>query len=610
MFEKIKRILIGQKLKNEDLNEEKLNIFWGLPVLSSDAISSVAYAAQEILWVLVPIIGILAYKTIFYIALAIITLLCILVFSYRQTIDSYPCGGGSYIVAKDNIGQFAGLIAGASLSMDYVLTVAVSTSSGTDAIVSAIPSLLNYRVEITLLFIFILAIGNLRGIKDSSRLFGVPTYLFIISCLIMIGTGIFKVAVLKQSPTLVHEIPTATGNITIFLILKAFSGGCTALTGVEAVSNGIPNFKDPAQKNAKKVLALLALIVFLIFGGMSYLASLYHAVPNHEVTVIAQIADQVFGKSFMFYAVQITTALILIMAANTAFSDFPLLLSLISKDGYAPKQLSRRGERLNFANGIKLLSLAAAFLIIAFNGSTHALIPLYAVGVFTSFTLSQSGMCLKWFREKTDGWRHKAFVNGFGALVTLVTVVIISVSKFKDGAWIVCILIPIFVLIMVRIKAHYNTLARELSLSIEREKPLSSTDAPIEHVIVLVDNLNQASLKAINYAKRLSDNVVAFHISVDKDETQKLQDKWNKYNPNIPLITKYSPYRDIVKPLQDFIESEEHASQAGDNVTIVMPQFVVKKWWHNILHTQTAMLLRRKLMMDRHIVLITVPYVV
>lgn len=610
MFEKIKRVLIGQKLKNEDLNEEKLNIFWGLPVLSSDAISSVAYPAQEILWVLVPIIGILAYKTIFYIALAIITLLCILVFSYRQTIDSYPCGGGSYIVAKDNIGQLAGLIAGASLSMDYVLTVAVSTSSGTDAIVSAIPSLLNYRVEITLLFIFILAIGNLRGIKDSSRLFGVPTYLFIVSCLIMIGTGIFKVAVLKQSPNLVHEIPTATGNITIFLILKAFSGGCTALTGVEAVSNGIPNFKDPAQKNAKKVLALLALIVFLIFGGMSYLASLYHAVPNHEVTVIAQIADQVFGKSFMFYSVQITTALILIMAANTAFSDFPLLLSLISKDGYAPKQLSRRGERLNFANGIKLLSLAAAFLIIIFNGSTHALIPLYAVGVFTSFTLSQSGMCLKWFREKTDGWKHKAFVNGFGALVTLVTVIIISVSKFKDGAWIVCILIPIFVLIMVRIKAHYNTLAKELSLSIEREKPLSSTDAPIEHVIVLVDNLNQASLKAINYAKRLSDNVVAFHISVDKDETEKLQDKWNKYNPNIPLITKYSPYRDIVKPLQDFIESEEHASQPGDNVTIVMPQFVVKKWWHNILHTQTAMLLRRKLMMDRHIVLITVPYVV
>lgn len=610
MFSALEDLLIGKTLANEQLNSEKFNVFWGLPILSSDAISSVAYAGEAILIVLVPILGSMSYRYMFYAALCIVALLFILVFSYRQTIDNYPNGGGSYIVAKDNLGTIPGLCAGAALSIDYVLTVAVSISAGTAAITSAFPLLFKYRVLIALSMIIFMTIGNLRGMKDSSRMFGVPTYLFILTVGLMIITGVFKVNVLGYRPSVSQVVLPATGNLTFLLFLRAFASGCTALTGVEAVSNGIPNFREPSQKNAKIVLMLLAIVVLFIFGGLSYLTTLYHAVPSEDKTVISQVTASVFGIGPLFYLVQGTTALILVMAANTAYTDLPLLLSLIARDGYAPRQFAKRGKRLSFSNGIILLCTFACILIIAFRGDTNALLPLYAVGVFISFTLSQSGMFLRWFRQKSSGWRHKALINGFGALVTLFTVIIIAATKFKHGAWIVCILIPTLVYTMTRIKIHYNKVAEQLKLSID-DRPLDTVVGNGENrVIILVDTLNRSFLKSLNYSKHLSKNVIAFHVSTDVESGEKLRQKWERYNIGIPLVIEYSPYRDILNPLLRFIKSEERYTKSGDSVTVVLCQFVITKWWHNILHNQTSLFIRSALYKERNVSVVTVPYII
>ena len=410
----------------------------------------------------------MAYKYMFYAALCIVVLLFILVFSYRQTIDSYPCGGGAYIVAKDNLGTIPGLTAGASLTVDYILTVAVSISAGTAALTSAMPSLLSHKVLIALTMLLIITIGNLRGVKESSKLFGVPTYLFIFSCIVLIVTGIVRHFIFGYSPAPMYPVPKAIGDVTLFLFLRAFASGCTALSGIEAVSNGIPNFKAPSSKNAKAVLALLAFLILFIFGGLSFLATIYHPVPHADVTVFAQIAQQVFGKNIMFYIIQVTTALILVMAANTAYAGLPLLLSLMAQDGYVPRQFSQRGKRLSFSNGIIVLAVAAGILIIVFQGDTHLLLPLYAVGVFLSFTLSQVGMFLKWKRGKAPGWKHKALINGLGAIVTFITVILIGITKFVHGAWIVCIVIPLLVYFMMKIKNHYTNVADQLKLSLDQ----------------------------------------------------------------------------------------------------------------------------------------------
>lgn len=610
MFSKLRELLIGKTLKTEELEGEKLNVFWGLPILSSDAVSSVAYAGEEILIVLIGVIGLIAYRYMFYAALCIVILLFILVFSYRQTIDSYPCGGGSYIVAKDNLGTIPGLTAGASLSVDYVLTVAVSICAGTAAITSALPSLIQHKVAIALVMLFFITIGNLRGVKESSKLFGVPTYLFIGSCVVLIVTGIARHFIFGYSPTPLYPMPQQIGDITLFLFLRAFASGCTALSGVEAVSNGIPNFKAPSQKNAKAVLSLLAFLVLFIFGGLSFLATIYHPVPHPDVTVFAQIAQQVFGKNIMFYIMQVTTALILVMAANTAYAGLPLLLSIMAKDGYAPRQFSQRGKRLSFSNGIILLGSAAAILIIVFQGDTHLLLPLYAVGVFLSFTLSQVGMFLKWERSREPGFKHKAFINGLGALITFITVILIGITKFLHGAWIVCIVIPVLVYLMVKVKEHYTEVAKQLKLSIEQRPNEGVTTNNQQHVIILVGSLNKSFLKALNCARCLSQNVVAFHVSTDVEVTEKLQSKWNEYNPGIPLIIKYSSHRETIKPLMKFIESEERASKHGETVTVVISQFVITKWWHNILHNQTAYFIKSMLYKNRNVAVLTVPYII
>ncbi len=611
MLEKIKRILIGDPLPNEELHGEKLNVFWGLPIMASDAVSSVAYAVEEILWVLVLVVGLAAYQYMFYTAVAVVVLLLILVFSYRQTIDSYPHGGGSYTVARENLGEMPGIMASASLIIDYILTVAVSTSAGTAAVTSALPALLPYNVLITLFFIVLLTIGNLRGVKESARIFAFPTYIFILSMLAMIVTGLVKVYILGQAPQTASQIPQVTGDITVFLMIRAFAAGCSGVSGIEAVSNAVPNFAEPAPKNAKRVLGLLAVCVLLIFGGTSFLATIYHAVPGYDITVMSQIASQVFHNNFMYYVVQIATAVILVMAANTAYAGFPMLLSLVAADGYAPRQFAQRGGRLGFSSGIIALSIIAGALVVIYKAETHDLVPLYAIGVFTSFTLSQLGMLFKWFRERQKGWRHKALINGLGTLMTIVTVISIAYSKMQSGAWISLVMMALLIIWMRVTRRHYCDIERQLHLEpndVQKETGLIDVK---KHLIVVVGSLNKSSLKAINYARHLTDdkNVIAFHVSTDLDQSEHLKEQWREYNISVPLVIKYSPYREIIAPLMQYIESEEYEYSSGDIINIVVPQFVVSRAWRNIYHNQTAFSIRHSLLHDRHIAVITVPYV-
>ncbi|HBF37110.1 MAG TPA: amino acid permease [Firmicutes bacterium] len=607
----IKRILIGKPLENEALKEEKYSVFWGLPILASDPISSVAYATEEILLVLVPAIGALAFHPLSWISGAIVMLLVVLTFSYRQTIKAYPSGGGAYIVASDNLGQYAGVIAGSALALDYILTVAVSIAAGTAAITSAFPALFQHQVAICLVILIILFFGNLRGIRESAKLFGLPTYAFIISVLVMIITGILKVKIFHYVPSepMIH-LKGALEPITIFLILRAFASGCTALTGVEAVSNAVPNFKEPTTKHAREVLLLLSFFVFILFAGISFLANVYHVVPIEGKTVLSQIAAEIFGgHNWFFYFFQFVTALILALAANTAFADFPMLFSVMSRDGYAPRQLSIRGERLSFSNGIVVLTLIAALLLVVFRGDTHRLIPLYAVGVFISFTLSQFGMFIKWIHSKEKGRAYKAIINGTGAVVTLVTVVIIGSTKFIHGAWIIIVVIPILMTIMIKIKKHYTAVAEQLRLKPEELKALNLSKTTYRnHVIVPVESVNKASVRALRYAQTISDNVVAFNVAIDEEAEVRFKEKWNFLQTNIPLIVKYSPYRKVVSPLIEFIESyEEHSYQPGDMITVVLPQFSVNAWWQVFLHNQSRLFITRNLLKHKHIVIATIP---
>lgn len=610
MVKKIKQLLIGKPLQNEALHSQKYSILFGLPILSSDAISSVAYASEEILIVLIPVIGALAYQQLAYISAAIILLLLILTFSYRQTIQTYPSGGGSYIVASDNLGAVAGVTAGASLSVDYILTVAVSISSGTAAITSAFPALYPYTVPICLFILLFLMLGNLRGIRESSQMFSIPTYAFILTMLVTIVVGVVKYFIggAHTAAPAGAALPATVRPITAVLILSAFSNGCSALTGVEAVSNGIPNFEKPQVKNAQRVLLLLSTFVLFIFGGVSILANLYHAVPRADNTVLSQISFAIYGNGPMYYVVQATTAVILIMAANTSYSDFPLLMSLISRDGYAPRQLSQRGDRLSFSNGIIILSGIAAVLILVFHGSTNLLIPLYAIGVFISFTLSQFGMFKRWITKREGHWVHKAVINGIGALVTAVVVLIIGSTKFRKGAWIVIIVIPFVVFLMLKVKKHYTAVAKQLKIEPE-ELCRSDIDhiAYRNHVIVLLESINRASIRALKYAETISDHVVAFNVSIDPETGEKVKEKYALLNTKIPLYVKYSPYRKIADPLLEFIDSEEYHYKKGDIITVILPEFEVKREWQRILHNGTGRYIARRLLKYKHIVVATMP---
>ncbi len=596
-----KRLILGSRLPLARARHERLGKAAGLAVFSSDALSSVAYATEEILRVLI-LAGAAALTLSIPIGLAIVILVAIVAASYRQTIRAYPQGGGAYIVVKDNLGTFPGLTAGAALLIDYVLTVAVSVAAGVAAITSAFPGLLPHRVGLGIGAVAIVAFANLRGVKESGAIFAVPTYLFVFSFLGMLAAGFVRF--LSGSPPLAEGPPPspASTELTLFLILRAFASGCTALTGIEAVSDGVIAFRPPEAKNARTVLAWMAMILGMLFMGITFLSSSYGIVPSEEETVVSQLAHRVLGTSVFYYEVQAVTALILILAANTSFADFPRLLFFMSRDGFVPRQFGTRGDRLVYSNGILILGGVAALLLAAFGGDTHSLIPLYAVGVFVSFTLSQSSMVRHWIVSRESGWWWRAAVNGLGAATTGVVMLVIAATKFVHGAWLVVALIPLLILAFLSVNRHYRQVARQLSLEQLRDEP-----AFTHTVLVLVGDLHAGVVRALRYAQSLSPTAKAVYVETDPDKTRKLEEKWGKWGCGVPLVVLTSPYRSLLGP---FLEYLDHIQNQGEihMVTIVLPEFIPARWWQHLLHNQTALLIKGALLFRKNVVVTDVPY--
>lgn len=611
----IKQILLGRPLRNSELSHEKLSTLWGVPIMASDAVSSVAYAIEEILLVLVPVLGFAAIPYLGAIAVPILILLLVLVFSYSQIIDEYPGGGGAYVVSAENLGKRTSLVAASALIIDYVMTVAVSISSATSALVSAFPALAGSRVLIALAGLAFITLLNLRGVNESSKVFGVPTYGFIGMMFLLIVTGLVEylsgnLHVIQYAEGAVEHAPDALLTIApIFLFLKAFSSGCSALTGVEAVSNAVPSFREPSKRNAKRVLYILAGIIIFIFGGSVLLSMALGVVPLTGHTVIAQMGEAVFGKSVLFYILQFATSLILLLAANTAYSGLPTLLSILASDGYLPRQFGQRGFRLAFSNGILFIFAAAGILIALFRANTHHLIPLYSVGVFISFTLSQAGMVVRWFKNRGKGWKKHALVNGFGALMTVVGAVIVFVAKFKDGAWMLAVAIPVISLLMGNIRKHYELIGAQLKVDDFKDHYYKSVSSDKFLCVVLASAMTRSVLKTLNYANALSSNVVALHISTDADRTAALKKKWEEYDIDVPLEVIEAPYRDIVTPINDYISQKEAGVKPGENISVIMVKFVEKNWYDSILHNQTTYFIERRLRRHKSVVTIIVPYI-
>ena len=612
----IKNVLLGKPLKTSDIKSQKLTRFWGLPIMASDAVSSVAYAGEEILIVLLPVIGFSSFKVAPLITLPILLLLLILIVSYSQIIDHYPNGGGAYNVSKENLGKYPSLLAAASLVVDYIMTVAVSISSATAAITSAFPPLLRYCVPIALLFVALITLGNLRGLRESSKMFGLPTYIFIGSMGIMILTGLIRMATgslrpLTYSPEVIsQQVSGSLSALSLVLVLHAFASGCTALTGVEAVSNAIPNFKEPSQHNAKAILMMLGCVIVFIFGGTTLLEVNLRVVHLENVTVVSQIASAVFGHTwfaFMFYIVQIFTALILILAANTAYNGLPLLLYILARDGYVPRQFAHRGTKLSFSNGIMFIFIIASLLILQFHADTHRLIPLYCIGVFISFTLSQFGMVRRWIRTREKGWQYKMWINAFGALMTLVGTFVNMVLKFHDGAYYVIIAIPIIMAIMLYINKHYAFVGKQLEL--KRFYPYyDKTKARSSQCIVLVQTINKSLLKSLNYANSISDHITALHVCRHPEHAQELREQWDSLRIPVPLEIVLTPYQDIIHPFNEYISSREAKLGHGENLSVIIVKFVSDHWYDSILHNQTTYFLERVLSRHKNVSSIIMPF--
>ncbi|HEY4550801.1 MAG TPA: APC family permease [Bacillus sp. (in: firmicutes)] len=600
----IKRFLIGRPLKSTELGEQKLNKTKALAILSSDALSSVAYGPEQILIVLV-LLGTAAFWYSIPIAIGVLILLTALILSYRQIIFAYPHGGGAYVVSKENLGVNPGLIAGGSLLVDYILTVAVSVSAGTDAITSAFPALHPYNVIIAILFVVFITILNLRGVTESASILAYPVYLFVLALFILIGVGIYNVVTGGVSPTLHAPIGTPVAGISLFILLRAFASGSSALTGVEAISNAIPNFKDPAPNNAAKTLMAMGALLAVLFTGIVFLAYFYGISPKTEVTVISQMAEEIFGRNFMYFFIQGTTALILILAANTGYSAFPLLAVNLAKDKFIARMFTIRGDRLGYSNGILILGISSIILIIVFKGQTEHLIPLYAVGVFIPFTLSQTGMIVKWFREKPKGWVPKLIVNTIGAIISFVVTIVFFLTKFPQ-VWPVLVFLPVIVMGFHKINRHYQSVGEQLRIN------ANVKSIPIEgHVIIVpVAGITTVVENSLNYAKSLSANqIIAVYVAFDRESEKKMEDKWKDFQPDVRLVTLYSYYRSIINPLTKFVDTVEHkARESNYRVTVVIPQFIPKKGWHNILHNQSSLLIRAILLFKKDVVITTVPF--
>ncbi len=597
-----KRLLVGPPMALSQARHERLSRSTALAVFASDALSSTAYATEEILRILI-LAGSGALYLAVPVSVAIAGLLIVVAISYTQTIHAYPQGGGSYIVARANLGPTPGLVAAASLMIDYVLTVAVSVAAGVAAITSAFPGLFSSRVAIGVFFIALIAFGNLRGVRESGRFFAVPTYLFIATFSVLVAVGLFKLLRGGIVPLAEGPVEPMMG-LTPFLVLRAFASGCTALTGLEAISDGVPAFKEPEHQNAAITLRWMAIILATLFLGITVLAAAFHVRPVEHETVVSQIGRALFGEGAVYYLLQVATALILVLAANTSFADFPRLAFFLARDHYAPRQFGKRGDRLVFSNGVIMLAAVAALLIILFRGDTHALIPLYAVGVFVSFTLSQSGMVRRWQVERTPGWRWRLAINGVGAGLTAIVAVVIAATKFTHGAWIVVALIPTMVLVFQTVARHYALVADQLSLE------GYGGPTPIRHtVLVPIGDVHRGVVAAVQYAKLLSPDAKAVYVEVDPQQTRRLEEKWSKWGLGVPLVILTSPYRSLLTPLLEYIDHlQEHQGDFKRVVTIVLPEFIPAHWWQHLLHNQTALLIKGALLFRKEVIVTDVPY--
>jgi len=618
----LKKMFLGRPINNDQASHQRLSNPVALAVFSSDALSSVAYATEEILLALV-IAGTGALVVAWPIALSIGALLVIVAFSYRQTIKAYPSGGGAYIVAKENLGDFPGLVAGGALLIDYVLTVAVSISAGTAAITSAIPQVLPYKLYLAVALVVVLAVMNLRGVKESGTIFAAPTFFFVVMLGITIVAGLYQLFMGGGIPLTAHAYPVEPGmaaaGLSLFLIMRAFASGCTAMTGVEAIANGVQAFKEPAANNARRTLTWMAGILLFLFLGTSALAVLTHVTPDVVLvagqpetveTIVSQLARGIFGTGFLYYMLQAGTALILVLAANTSYADFPRLGSFMAGDGYLPKQLKDRGSRLVYSNGMILLTAMSILLLLVFGGETSRLIPLYAIGVFMSFTLSQSGMVVHWWRHREPGWHWSAFVNGFGAVTTFVVLIVLAVAKFTSGAWIVLLLIPILVAYFEWVKRAYQRAAERVALPKDEELEISYlTDNPMHnHVVLLFSTIDRRFVRAAQYARTIRADVIeGLFVDATGDQAEAVRAEWDRLELGCKLTVLPSPYREIIEPIRDYICAIPRPTH-DYVVTVVIPEFVPETPLEYMLHDQVSYWIKSALFQLPGVILSDVPY--
>jgi amino acid transporter len=597
----LKRWLVGDPLKSAQAVHERLPKTLALAVFSSNAISSVAYATEEILLMLI-LAGTAAITWSIPISFAILFLIVVLTISYRQIIYEYPEGGGAYIVARTNLGELPALIAAGALMIDYVLTVAVSVAAGIAALTSAVPSLFAHRETLGLVGIIFIIIMNLRGVRESGKFFAIPTYFAIGALGIMVVIGIIH-ALFGQGASVPPDHQTAVEELTLFLILRAFAAGCSAVTGMEVISNGVKAFRRPESNNASTTMIHMSLILAALFMGITFMASHQGILPKTDETVVSQLARLTFGDGAMYYALQIGTMLLLVLAANSAFAGFPHLASILARDRYMPRQMATFGDRLVFSNGIIILGVLACFLLVLFHGDTHALIPLYAVGVFISFTLSQSGMVYRWLTKKGPHWRKKLVVNGIGAVTTSIATIILAGTKFTQGAWIVFLLIAILVWMFRSIRSHYKAVSEQVALTRDHRPPLPRRNI----VLVPINGVNQAVIRAVDYARSRPGEVRAVMVDVDPQATARIQIQWAQWGCGIQLTVLPCPYRSVLSSLLDYVE--DLLNKEPDTwVTVVIPEILPARWWHNILHNQRALMLKASLLFKDRVILTDVPF--
>jgi len=594
MIHKIKYFLVGSPLPTEQLFEKRPNKIRALAAFSPGAISSIAYANQEIYLGLI-VTGSAGLVLEFPLALVITALLAIVALSYSQTIRAYPNGGGSYIVARENLGTLAGLVAAAALMVDYILTAAVSLTAGVEAIASAFPALWPYKIEVSLVILLVITLANLRGQREAGTLMSVPVYLFLGVYLTMLFVGIVQWILYGTVPLSQLNLPSVK-PLSTFIVLHAFSTGCTALTGIEAISNGVPSFKSPEIRNARITLVIMAFLMGILFLASIGLTQFMGVVSAQDETILSALAHKILGNGFAYFVVQIVTLSILAVAANTSFAGFPRVAALLANDGFLPRQLSALGDRLVFNNGILLLSIATVGLIVVFRGNSHALVPLFAIGAFLAFTLSQAGMVIHWLRSQTKNKGWSVFINGLGALVTGIAVILISVSKFLDGAWISILAIPLIVFVFFQIRSHFKHVAAQLTL---RGLPPSLKPSPITRVVVPISDIHRGIVEAINFARAIAPNVTALYVELEPESGLKMEEKWHQWWPDIPLAIIPSPYRSIVGPILNYLDEIDRKYNDGQQAIIVLPEFLPAKIWQGMLHNNTARMIKNALLYQR-----------